>query len=86
MSLLSENVIPGDHGKVFDTDANEREDLEKLQQAIMKIDGIKDVLLDETDFPTELTIHTTSVVKIDDIQDAANKKGFHVVPKTLFSL
>lgn len=45
MSLLSENVIPGNRGKVFATNANEPQTLEKIKSALELIDGIKDVIL-----------------------------------------
>ena len=45
MSLLSENIIPGNHGKVFGTNAKEQQTLEKIKSALELIDGIKDVIL-----------------------------------------
>ena len=44
-SLLSENVIPGNQGKVFGTNAKEPQNLEKIKSALELIDGIKDVIL-----------------------------------------
>lgn len=86
MSLLSENVIPGNHGKVFETDAKEHQDLEKIKSLVEQIDGVKDVLIDENVFPKKITIHTSSLVKIKDIEDAAKQTGHHLVPKSIFSL
>ena len=43
MSLLSENVIPGNHGKVFGTNAKEPQTLEKIKSTLELIDGVKEV-------------------------------------------
>ena len=61
MSLLSENVIPGNHGKVFGTNAKEPRTLEKIKSALELIDGIKDVILHLDVYPKKLTIHTSKV-------------------------
>jgi len=86
MSLLSDNVIPGNHGKVFGTNATDHENLEKIKDAILVIDGIKDVIIKEDVFPRELTVHTTQLVSIKDIEDAVIKVGFHTIPKHHFPL
>lgn len=86
MSLLSENVIPGNHGKIFETNATEHKDLLKIKNAISNIYGVQDVLLDENVFPKKITIHTSSIVSVKDIEDAVIKTGFHAIPKSLFEL
>lgn len=86
MSLLSENVIPGNHGKVFGTNAKEHSSLEKIKFAIEKIDGIKDVIVNEDVFPRELTVHTTQIVSVKEIEDAVIKVGYHAIPKHHFAL
>ncbi|MDN3664269.1 heavy metal-associated domain-containing protein [Algibacter miyuki] len=86
MSLLSENVIPGNHGKIFETNATEHKDLLKIKNAISNIYGVQDVLLDEDVFPKKITIHTSSIVSVKDIEDAVIKTGFHAIPKSLFEL
>lgn len=86
MSLLSENVVPGKQGKVFGTNAKEHDDLLNIKSAIQNIDGVKDVILNEDIFPKELTVHTSSVVSIKEIEDAAMSVGFHVIPKKSFPL
>lgn len=45
MSLLSENVIPGNLGKVFGTNAKEPQTLEKIKSPLELIDGVKDVII-----------------------------------------
>lgn len=84
MSLLSENVIPGNHGKVFETNAETLHDLIRIQKVISKIEGVKDVMINESVFPKEITIHTTALVSVKDIEEAAKEVGLHVLPKDLF--
>jgi len=86
MSLLSENVIPGNHGKIFGTNATTHQDLIKIQAAIQKVEGIKDALIEEDVFPREITVHTQDIVSVKEIQDVVISVGFHVVPKSTFSL
>lgn len=45
MSLFSENVIPGNLGKVFGTNAKEPQTLEKIKSPLELIDGVKDVII-----------------------------------------
>lgn len=86
MSFLSENVIPGNYGKIFETNAKESSELEKLKSSILHVEGIRDVILNLETFPRELTVHTEKVVRIDDIEKAALEAGFHAIPRTLFPL
>lgn len=86
MTIVSENVIPGNHGKVFGTNAENRTSLNNIKKAILRIDGIEDVSINEKVFPIEFTVHTSEVVSIKDIQKAAISVGFHVIPKGLFPL
>lgn len=86
MSLLSENIIPGNYGKVFETDATEHDQLEKIKLSILKLEGVKEVFVNEDDFPKKLTIHTSKIVDIEDVENAVKKIGFHVIPKSTFPL
>lgn len=86
MTYISDNIIPGNHGKVFGTDAKEEKDLKNIARAIMDIDGVKDVIIDYSAFPRELNVHTYKVVSIHDIEKAVNRLKFHVLPKGMFSL
>ena len=56
MSLLSENVIPGNHGKIFSTNAQKKADLKEIEDRVMEIEGIKDIIFNEEVFPVEFTI------------------------------
>lgn len=86
MSLISENVIPGNHGRVFMVDINDRHEFERVKDKILKIEGIKDVLYNDQTYPNEMTIHSLTLVKVKDIQDAVRDKGYHAVPAGLFEL
>ena len=85
MSFVSENVIPGNYGKIFGTDAKEKKDLDMIQQHLMKIDGIKEVILIDG-FPKEFKVHTSKPVQVTDIEKQVSALGFHLVPKSFFPL
>lgn len=86
MSLTSENVIPGDHGKVFGTNAVKIEDINRIKAALEAIHGVKDVIPNMDVFPREFIVHTSDLVKIKEIEDVVIQTGFHAIPKELFSL
>lgn len=86
MSLLSDNVIPGNHGQVFGTDAKTEEEMNKIKAAILSIEGTEDVLLNVEEFPREFTVQTSKIVSIASVEKAVNKVGFHAISKSLFSL
>lgn len=86
MSFLSNNVIPGNHGMTFGTDAKVKTDLERIKNRILKLKGIKDVIIDVKIFPREFTVHTSKIIKIEDIEEEVKLVGFHAIPKTPFGL
>ena len=86
MSLQSENVIPGKHGKTFGTNAKDKQGLEKIKAKLTSIDGIKNVILNTEIYPKEFIIHTTKLVRISDIEKAVNSAGFHAIPRDTFKL
>lgn len=86
MSYLSEHVIPGNHGKVFGTDAKNQEDLDKIFNVINDIEGVKNVIISPQIFPKEFTVHTLKMVEIKTIENEVRKLGFHAIPKGLFQL
>lgn len=86
MSLIGENVIPGNHGKIFIIDINDEHDFERVKEKILKLEGVKDVLYHHEIFPREMTIHSYNLVKVKDIQNTVRDKGFHAVPAGLFQL
>ncbi|WP_310991285.1 heavy-metal-associated domain-containing protein [Aequorivita marina] len=86
MNIISENVIPGDHGKVFETNAENQRELETLKKAILKIEGVKDVLLNNDTYPREITVLTKDFVNVSEVEQAASSVDLHVLPRALFHL
>lgn len=86
MSLISESVIPGNHGQIFGTDAKTKEELNKIKTVVQAIEGVEDALVNMNVFPREITIHTSTLVKITTIEKEVNKVGFHAIPKGIFPL
>ena len=86
MSFLSDNVIPGNHGKVFGTNATTNYDLQRIKVKLLSLDGIKDVLINADVFPKEFAIYTSKVVTVKDIEDLVITTGFHAIPKDLFEI
>lgn len=80
MSLLSENVIPKDLGKIFGTNAKDNKDLEKINNKVLTIEGIRDVITNSEVFQREFAIYTTKLVKVKDIEDVVMITGFHAIP------
>lgn len=86
MSYLTKNIIPGEYGKVFSTDAKKEKDLLKIKKAILNLYGIKDVLVDINVFPIEITIQTNSVVSVETVENEVKRFGFHAMPKGVFEV
>ena len=86
MSALRDNVIPGNHGQIFGTNAMKEDDLRKIKASLLDLDGIKDVLLNTEIFPREFTVHTTKMISVTDIENKVKSVGFHAIPKDLFEL
>lgn len=86
MSFLSENVIPGDHGKIFSCNATNKRELDIIRDSILTISGIRDVVEVSGVFPKELIVHTDEVVHVKDIEKAVMQSGYHVLPKGYFPL
>ena len=83
MTYINDNIIPGNHGKTFTSNVNSPEDKSRLKAAIMKIDGVIDVIFAPS-HPSEVTIHTNKVVHIKEIMDTATQLEFHVIAKGPF--
>ena len=81
MNLLSENVIPGNKGKVFGTNAKQEVELEMIKNKIMELKEIRDVTFNLNSFPRELTIYSSKLVKVEDIAKKVKSTGFHIIPK-----
>lgn len=85
MSYISENVIPGNYGKIFGTDAKKNEDLLRIKQRLMEIDGIKEIIFNDI-YPKEFTVHTNKVVHVSEIEKKVKALGFHAISKNFFPL
>jgi hypothetical protein len=86
MSLISEHIIPGPHGRVFGTDATEQKELDCIKKRIFELDGIKDVKLNTAVFPREITVYTTKLISVEDLEIQVKTTGFHAIPKDSFDL
>jgi copper chaperone CopZ len=86
MSLIDDNVIPGNHGKIFGTNAQEVVELNAIKESILELDGITNVIINNTIFPREFTVHTDKLVAIADIEKKVIEAGFHSIPKSAFEL
>ena len=86
MSILTDNVIPGNHGKIFGTDAIEDIDLIEIKSSLLELDGIKEVILNNEIFPREFTVHTSKMIPVSDIENRVKLVGFHAIPKGVFEL
>lgn len=85
MSLLSENVIPGNHGKIFGTNAASDEQMNELRAAVMKIKGVKNVLLVKEVFPKEFIVQTSDLVKVEEVEEVVKTLKLHAIPKGFFA-
>ena len=83
MTFISENIIPGNHGKTFTTDVDEASEKAQLEAAILKVDGVVKVIFEDT-FPLEFTVHTDRVINVSEIQNAAKEWNYHVIAKGPF--
>jgi hypothetical protein len=86
MSILTDNVIPGNHGKIFGTNAIEDIDLIEIKSSLLQLDGIQEVVLNTDIFPREFTVHTSKMIPVSDIENRVKLVGFHAIPKGTFEL
>lgn len=86
MSILTDNVIPGNHGKIFGTNAIEDIDLIEIKSSLLELDGIQEVVLNTEIFPREFTVHTSKMIPVSDIENRVKLVGFHAIPKGVFEL
>ncbi|UOB18900.1 heavy-metal-associated domain-containing protein [Abyssalbus ytuae] len=86
MELISENVIPGNHGKIFATNAENKEQLEHIKKLVLEVPGIQHVEIKHETYPREFIVYTTTLVSIIEIEKAVNRTGLNAIPKTTFVL
>ncbi|SHJ07003.1 hypothetical protein SAMN04487911_11092 [Arenibacter nanhaiticus] len=85
MNFISDNVILGNYGKIFATDAKEKEDLVRIKNLLMKIAGVTDIVMLDT-FPNEFKVHTNRVVEIKLAEDKVKILGVHAIIKGWISI
>lgn len=83
MSLLNDNIIPGEHGKVFGTNANEEMELIEIQNKLIQFIGITEVHINNSIFPKEFTVFTNKVISVDEIERLVKSIGYHAIPKNI---
>lgn len=81
MSLFTDNVIPGNHGKLFGTNAIEEQDLMDIKNSLLEMDGIKNVVLNTSIFPREFTVYSTRIMRVSEIENKVKSIGFHAIPQ-----
>jgi hypothetical protein len=81
MSLLNDNIIPGEHGKVFGTNANEEMELIEIQNKLLQFIGITEVHINNSIFPKEFTVFTNKVISVNEIERLVKSIGYHAIPK-----
>ncbi len=86
MSLLTENVIPSEHGRIFGTNASSDQQMSNIKSAIENVDGVKNVVLIKEVFPKEFIVHTSKLVSVADVEDAVKSAGLHCIPKGVFPM
>ncbi len=86
MSIVSEHIIPNKEGEIFETNAKSLEDLKKIKKHLLTLEGVSEVQLNATIFPTEITIHTSEFVKKKDVEHKVIQAGFHAISKNLFDI
>ncbi len=81
MSLFTDNVIPGNHGKLFGTNAIEEKDLMDIKNSLLEMEGIKNVVLNTSIFPREFTVYSTRIMRVSEIENKVKSIGFHAIPQ-----
>ncbi len=84
MSLITKNVIPGNHGRIFGTNASNEAQMDKIKEAIEEVEGVRDVVPIQEIFPKEFIVHTTKLVSVAAIEAAVNRLELHCIPKGIF--
>ncbi len=86
MSLLTANVIPGNHGRIFTTNASTDAEMKKIQNIVEEVDGVKAVIIIEEVSPREFIVRTSKLVTVRAIEDAVNRLDLHAIPKGIFPM
>ena len=84
MSLLGNNILPGEHGKIFTTDAKHDDNLFDIHEFLINFDGIERVEIDKASFPVKIKIYTNKIVDVEELKKKFKSTGFHLVDENLF--
>lgn len=79
MSLISEHIIPGPNGRVFRTDAIKHQELETIKKRLLTLEGIESVDINMETFPREITVYTSKLVSVKDVEMKAKTTSFHAI-------
>ena len=79
MTFISENVIPGNYGKKFTTDAKHPEDFKQIEEALLKLDGVTKVIFEEGSKPMVFVVQTDKVVSVKTIENKVKELDFHAI-------
>ncbi len=86
MSLLSENVVPDNNGKIFTTNAETEDDLKDIKQLLLWLKGVDEVQIDKEKYPRELIVRTNKMVSVKEIEEHVATLGFDIIPKGIFAM
>jgi len=86
MSLLSDNVIPGNLGRVFGTNAKKIRDLEKIKEKVLELKGVNKVESNSEVFPMQIVVYTSKLVPVAAVEEQVILAGFHAIPKETFDI
>ncbi|MGJ5640578.1 heavy-metal-associated domain-containing protein [Formosa sp. S-31] len=86
MDILLDNVIPGNHNRMFETNATDEQDLLQIKEAIMRIRAIEKVEIKSNRFPVRITVYAYKLVEIAKIEEAVHDLGFNIIPKQFLSI
>ena len=82
MGYVSDTTAPEEYGKIFSIDAKLEDDLEKIKNALIKLEG----MLEVTTSSSEFIIKTSKIIEINIIETEVNNLGFHVISNSFFDL
>lgn len=83
MSTISDKIIYGDNGRIFETNASSETELEIIKNAILKIRGVDSVHFYEHKKPTEFSVKTNLALSVKEIEQAVIASGYHAIVKTI---
>jgi len=86
MSLLSENVVPDNSGKIFTTNAETVDELKSIKEALLRLNGVAEVRIYPEKFPRELVVITNKMITVKELEAQVETLGFDMIPKGIFAI